>query len=140
MPMYTVHCEGTCTSPQDIRLSFGQYDQAKTGELALLCPHCGESAATLVFSPGNLGFTLADGESGGWASKAIKENKYRASRNAIMAKRERDHVMKNQLVPNYGGVEGHSWSDIRDHVRSVKGVESASTYDPLVSKEKAKAP
>jgi hypothetical protein len=138
MPNYSVKCDGTCEGLKEMRLSFDQYDQARKGDLALMCPDCGESSATLVFNPGNLGFILREGESGGWASKSLKENKFRESRNRIMAKRERDHVKKNQLVPNYEGVEASSWRDVQDHVRTVKGAEAAATYDPLVKQDSTK--
>lgn len=137
MPNYSVQCEGGCEGVHEARLTFEQYDATKKGETGLLCPKCGEAPAKLVFNPGSVNFILREGESGGWASKAIKENKYRSARAKIMEKRERDHVKKNQLVPNYQGTEAHSWSDVQDHVRSTKGAEAASTYNQLVAKEKS---
>lgn len=137
MPTYSVTCKGECKGNHDLRLSFEQYDEAKKGEMALLCPNCGDAEATLAFNPGNVGFILREGESGGWVSKSLRENKHRAARAKIMEKRERDHVMKNKLVPNYQGVEANSWSDVQDHVRTTKGEEAASTYNPLVSREKS---
>jgi len=80
-------------------------------------------------------FVLKDGESGGWASKSMKENKYRQERRQVMTKRERDHAPKTRLIPNFGGKEAHSWADVRDHVQSVKGAASAATYDRLVAQE-----
>jgi hypothetical protein len=53
-----------------------------------------------------------------------------------MCRREKDHVFKNQLIPNLGGQEASNWSEVRDEVRAKKGVLAASTYDPLVAKEK----
>ena len=136
MPTYTIRCEDKdCSHEQELRLSFTQYDEAKRGELGLTCAECG-SPSELQFAPGQLGFSLKEGESGGWASKSVKENGYRQARAATMAKRERDHVHKPKLVPNFQGQEATSWSDVRDHVRSTKGAESAATYDSLVSAEK----
>lgn len=131
MPNYTFVRESGETVTK--RLSFTEYDAVKAGEKQVL----DDSGAplTIVFDPGEIAFVLKDGVSGGWTSKAGKENKYRKARSVEMARREKDHVFKNQLVPNYGGEEAHSWSDVRDHVHSTKGEVAASTYDHLVSKE-----
>ncbi len=131
MPIYTF--ADTAGETVTKRLSFSEYDAVKAGQKQILD---GSGAPlTLVFDPGEVAFVLKDGVSGGWTSKSGKENKYRKARSAEMARREKDHVFKNQLVPNHGGEEAHSWSDVRDHVRSTKGEVAASTYDHLVSKE-----
>ena len=136
MPNYTFQRpDGTYISK---RLSFAEYDSLVAGEVKLVDEN--DQELTLVFNPGDVKFVLKDGESGGWASKALKENKYRVARRQTMAQRERDHVFKSRLVPNFGGKEASSWADVRDHVRSVKGVESASTYDRLVRAESGKTP
>jgi len=119
------------------RLSFAEYDAVVDGSQKLVDQE--DRELELVFDPGAIGFVLKDGMSGGWVSKAMKENKYRSRHSKVMAQRERDHVFKNKLVPNYQGQEGGSWSDIQDHVRSEKGVAAASTYDSLVTKEKTGA-
>lgn len=116
------------------RLSFAEYDAVKAGT-SLVTDDQGETLE-IVFNPGNVGFVLKDGVSGGWASKANKENKYRRERGASMAKREKDHVFKSRLVPNYQGQEAQSWAEVQDHVRSTNGSAAASTYEPLVSKER----
>jgi hypothetical protein len=105
--------------------------------MALPC-ECKEGNLQLEFNPGDVGFILKDSPVGGWQSKAIKESKYRARRAEVMAKREKDHVFKSQLVPNYKGQEGTSWKEVQDHVRAEKGDVSASTYEPLVTKESKK--
>lgn len=131
MPNYTFQRpDGSLLSK---RLSFSEYDSLVAGEVKLVDEN--DQELKLVFNPGDVKFVLKDGESGGWASKAIKENKYRQERRQTMTRRERDHAPKTKLIPNFGGKEAHSWADVRDHVRSVKGVESASTYDRLVRKE-----
>ncbi len=136
MPSYAVAC--SCGYQTTIRLSFAAYDAHKGGqEIPTPCGNCGERSLRVGFDPATalVGFTLREGESGGWTSKSIRENAYRQGRSQVMAQREKDHVRVNQLVPNYQGEEGHSWKDIQDHVRSTKGEAAAATYDPLVSKE-----
>ena len=133
MPTYTFKKQdGALVSK---RLSFAQYDAVVEGTQQMTDEE--GKPLEIVFNPGRVGFVLKDGVSGGWASKANKENKYRRARNATMARREKDHVFKSRLVPNYQGQEAGSWTDVQDHVRSTKGVEAASTYDPLVSKERS---
>lgn len=132
MPTYTLECKDEdCLRVQERRLTFAQYDEAKKGVLGLTCESCG-CPAEFKFVPGAIGFNLKEGESGGWTTKSLKENGYRKSRRETMAKREKDHVFKSRLVPNYQGQEAGSWSDVKDHVRTVKGAEAASTYDPFV--------
>ena len=132
MPTYTFKTpEGVLVTK---RLSFTEYDAVKAGTSQMVDDT--GSVLELVFNPGNVGFVLKDGVSGGWASKANKENKFRRERSSQMARREKDHVFKSRLVPNYQGQEAQNWAEVRDHVRSTKGVAAASTYDPLVSKER----
>lgn len=134
MPTYSVECH-ECGATYDQRLSFSQYDEVKKGSQALPCKTCGQNAQ-IAFSPGNVGFVLKEGQiSGGWASKSIKENKWRAARREVMAKREKDHVFKNTLQANYEGVETGSWKEAKELARKEKGDLAASTYDPLVKKE-----
>lgn len=131
MPTYTFKTpEGELLTK---RLSFADYDAVQSGEKVLTT----ESGQTLelVFDPGTVGFVLKDGESGGWAGKALKENKYRAGRSHEMARRERDHAPKTRLIPNFEGQEAHSWADVQDHARVTRGEVSASTYDHLVAGE-----
>lgn len=134
MPTYTFKrtTDGALLSR---RLSFTEYDSVKRGDTQLV----DDAGAPLeiVFNPGTVGFVLKDGVSGGWMSKANKENKFRRARGTAMASKEKDHVFKSRLVPNYKGEEAHSWADVQDHVRSTKGVAAASTYAPLVAKEKS---
>lgn len=132
MPTYTFSRPDGTTLSQ--RLTMAEYDKVKTGELSLQDED--GQALSLVFNPGNVGFIMRDGNSGGWATKAMKENKYREGRGKEMTRREKSHVKVNKLVPNYNGQEGHSWSDVQDHVRSEKGREAAKTYDHLVGQEK----
>ncbi len=132
MPTYTVRNtqSGELLSK---RLRFSEYEAIKSGSTHLETED--GVVLELVFDPGSVGFVLKDGESGGWASKSLKENKYRQGRTREMARRESDHVFKSRLVPNYQGQEASSWSEVREHVRGVQGFEAAGTYDSLVKQE-----
>jgi len=134
MPTYTVRRKTDGVFLRR-RLSFVEYDAVKAGERTLTDED--GVALELVFDPGEVGFVLKDGQSGGWATKAGKENQYRKARRKEMARRERDHVFKNRLVPNVGGLEAPTWKDAQEEVRRVKGSEAASTYDKHVAKEQA---
>lgn len=116
------------------RLKFAEYEAVRSGEQEVKADD--GTVLELIFDAGQIGFVLKDGPSGGWATKAMRENKYRRARSEQMAQRERDHVQKNKLVPNYGGQEADNWREVQEHVRSTKGEASARTYDPLVTKEK----
>lgn len=133
MPTYQIECH-ECGATRDQRLSYSEYDQVKAGAKVLTCNAC-NLPATIGFCPGNLGFILKEGESGGWASKSIKENAYRSKRREVMAKREKDHVFKASLQANYDGTETGSWREAQELARKEKGDAAASTYDPLVKQE-----
>jgi hypothetical protein len=111
------------------------YESVKLGVKSLECASC-QGKASIAFNPGEVTFVLKDGESGGWQSKAIKENKYRGRRREIMAKREQDHVFKTRLIPNYKGEETGTWKDAREEARKETGAVGASTYNALVQGEK----
>jgi predicted nucleic acid-binding Zn ribbon protein len=130
MPTYQVECH-ECGTTRDQRLSYSDYDAVEAGDKKLTCNHCGLEAK-IGFAPGNLGFVLREGESGGWATKSIKENAYRKKRRDEVAKRERDHVFKPSLQPNFEGVETGTWKEAQELARNEKGDGSASTYDSLV--------
>jgi predicted nucleic acid-binding Zn ribbon protein len=121
MPTYSVACL-ECGHTEDRRLSFTDYDKIKAGETTLTCPGCTE-VMEIGFQPSHVTFVLKDGPSGGWVSKAGKENKYRMARREVMAQRERDHVFKSSLQPNYKGEETGTWRG------------DASSYTPLVARE-----
>ena len=148
MPTYSSKCQG-CGTAAAVRLTFAEYDEVKAGIKTLPCT-CGGSAL-IEFNPGEVEFVLKDGESGGWASKAGKENKFRAARRKVMEQRERDHVFKSRLIPNYGGQLTETWKDAKDaayeatydkvkqehgaQTASQAAQESAKTYEPLVNRE-----
>jgi hypothetical protein len=114
MPHYTTKCQ-VCEQPGTVRLTFAEYDEVQAGSRTLTCSNeeCG-GWAQIQFDPGAVAFVLKDGESGGWISKAGKENKYRAGHRKEMARRERDHVFKSRLQPNYGGQLTGSWKDAKE--------------------------
>jgi hypothetical protein len=133
--MYSLKCPA-CEAHTNKKLTFSQYDSMKSGEEILPCTNCDKGGMLeFVFSPGDVGFVLRDGVHGGWVSKASRENKYRGKRRIDMTRREKDHVFKNKLIPNYKGDEASSWKDVQDEVRTKQGEASAATYDPLVAKE-----
>ena len=136
MPTYSLACL-ECGRIEDRRMSFTDYDALKEGKLHVACPSCTE-AMTINFQPGKVMFVLKDSATGGWVSKAGKENKYRMKRREEMARREKDHVFKSSLQPNYNGVETVTWREAQEAARKDGGDTSASTYEPLVAKEKAK--
>ena len=144
MPMYSTRCEG-CGATTEVRLSFSDYDGVKLGVKLLECEGC-QGNVGLVFDPGDVKFVLKDGESGGWASKATKENAYRAKRHAYMGKRQADHAPKTKLRPNFAGQETGTWKDARAEAYDVAlketgslsaAKEASATYDPLVKGEGA---
>lgn len=134
MPTYTFK-RTTDGSFAKQKLTFQQFDALQAGTLKVTDDQ-GEPLE-LVFNPGLATFVLKDGPSGGWASKSMKENKYRVGRRGEMAKREKDHVFKTKLIPNYNGAEASSWTEARDEARIQGGDLAALTYEPLVAKEKA---
>jgi predicted nucleic acid-binding Zn ribbon protein len=133
MPTYSLACL-ECGHTEDRRLAFTDYDKVKAGETILTCPKCTE-VMQIGFQPSHVTFVLKDGPSGGWVSKAGKENKYRAARREVMAQRERDHVFKSHLQPNYKGEETGTWRAAQEEARKEVGEAAASTYTPLVASE-----
>lgn len=131
MPHYTFRSPDGSLSKH--KLTFDEYELVRSGLFSVVDDD--GTALELVFNPGSVGFVLKDGPSGGWVSKANKENGYRKERSAVMADRERRHVFKSKLIPNYQGQEASSWSDVRDEVRRVKGDAAARTYDQHVKSE-----
>lgn len=135
MPSYSSRCEG-CGALHPVRLSFSDYDAVKLGVKVLECSTC-QGKVVLDFNPGDVTFVLRDGESGGWTSKAMKENKWRSRHREVMAKREKDHVFKSKLVPNFQGEETGTWREAQAVARNEGGSLSASTYEPLVKQERS---
>lgn len=132
MPKYSVRCQD-CSLEGEVRLTYGEHEELRSGEKAVECD-CG-GKAILYFNPGAVTFVMKDGPSGGWVSKALREHKYRKERGKVMARRERDHVFKSKLVPNYNGMETGTWRDAQEEARRDKGELAAKTYSPLVKKE-----
>jgi hypothetical protein len=129
-----------------MRLTFSDYEALKLGTKTLECSSC-QGQVVIDFNPGNVQFVLKDGESGGWMSKAGRENKYRVNRRQVMERRQRDHAPNPKLVPNFAGDTTASWGEARsmafekayDETRSMSAAQAAaSTYDPLVNRESSR--
>lgn len=142
MPLYETRCQD-CQTTAPRRLSFQVYESVAANRSAIFCMKCG-GRLDLVFAPGDVRFVLKDGESGGWVSKAMKENKYRAARQGVMERRQRDHAPNPKLVPNFAGETASSWSEARQaaydkalsETQDVSAArEASSTYDSLVKQE-----
>ncbi len=149
MPLYSVKCQ-VCEKQGTQKLTFAEYDEVKAGTRDVTCPHC-DGWASLVFDPGNVNFVLKDGESGGWVSKAGKENSFRRKHNVEMDRRQREHARRTTLQPNFGGALTGNWKTARDaayetrydevkqehgpQVAAQAAQESAKTYEPLVNRE-----
>lgn len=133
MPLYTF----STVDGQSVnrKLSFVDYEKVRAGDMQLTDDS--GKPLTLSFDPSAVAFVMKDGESGGWATKALKESKYRQERSQKMAAKEKDHVFKSRLVPNHEGQEAGSWKDVQDHVRSTAGETAAKTYDSLVNSAKS---
>ena len=144
MPTYSTRCEG-CGNTAEVRLSFVNYESVKMGVKTLECSSC-QGKAVLAFNPGAVAFVLKDGESGGWTSKAGKENAYRARRSKILAQKTKDHVFKTQLIPNFEGQQTESWREAQEQARATPHVDTegrtvardVSTYEPLVKQEQSR--
>ena len=133
MPTYTTRC-AACANQGTIRMSYVDYESVKMGVKSLVCGVC-SGVVHIEFNPGNVQFIQKDGESGGWASKANKENAYRKLRADVMRKRTRDHVFKSKLIPNYKGEETGTWKAAQEEARREHGAAGAQTYDPLVREQ-----
>lgn len=142
MPLYATHCE-VCQKSRDVRLSFSDYEAVRQGTKSLECSAC-HGGVSLKFDPGDVKFILKDGESGGWISKAMRENKYRANRQGVMERRQRDHAPNPKLVPNFAGEQTGTWAEAKraaydkaytETQNTTAATEAASTYDSLVRKE-----
>lgn len=117
----------------ELRMTFSEYREVKAA--AKIVPCICETPMSLDFRPGDVQFSLKDGPSGGWVSKAGKEHQYRKARTEEMKRRERDHVFKPQLVPNYKGQEAGTWKEAQEAARADLGESAATTYIEKVVQE-----
>jgi hypothetical protein len=126
-------------------MSFVDYESVKLGAKTLECTAC-QGKAVLEFNPGDVTFVLRDGPSGGWTSKAGKENAYRARRNKILDKKTKDHVFKTRLIPNFEGQQTESWREAQEQARATPYVDTegrgvlrdVTTYDTFIKQEQSK--
>jgi len=127
MPTYTIVCS-SCSKTEDRRLTFSERDVFEGA--------CGCGGKLEIgFTPTAVAFTLRDGPSGGWASRAIKENQYRAKRREMLAQKEKDHVYTPSLIPNFGGQETGDWREAKEEARVNLGEEASKSYDRLVGEK-----
>jgi len=139
MPTYTFTKEDG--SEVKKKLSFTEFKKVQAGELEIKDEE-GRPMA-LEFNPGRVGFNLKDGASGSFPSKASKERKYRQKRYRVMGQRQKDHVHKPELIPNYMGQEAGSWKEAQNMAETDRDVDKdirkgiAKGYDALVAQEKA---
>jgi len=148
MPKYETKCQN-CAATTVVRLSFEAYRQVKNGSEKIPCDCGGEKE--VLFDPSSVSVVLKDGISGGWASKADKERKYRSARHREMGRRQSTHVKASELVPNYQGQEANSWQEVQeaasdtayrkakedglnDREAKTAAKTSADTYAPFVKK------
>ena len=131
MPTYSTRCEG-CETAAETRMSFQDYESVKLGAKTLECSTC-HGKVVIAFNPGDVTFVMKDGETGGFQSKALKENTYRAKRRVEMARRTREHVAPKHLIPNYQGRETENWREAQEAARKEGG--NAATYDPLIRRQ-----
>lgn len=135
MPTYSTRCQA-CTQAAQIHLSFVDFESVRLGVKTLECSTC-HGKVGIEFNPGDVSFVLHDGISGGFVSKAMKENKYRARHREVMAKRERENVFKTKLIPNYKGEETGTWREAQNEASKESGAVGAQTYNSLVKNEKS---
>ncbi len=137
MPSYTLKCSA-CGDLKVSKMTFDEYRMIEHDRIAPQCEVCKEGFRSIAFTPGQVGLVLKEGPSGGWLSKSLRENKFRARHGEIISKRQKDHVRPSDLVPNYNGQVHDRWSEVQDHVRAEKGIDAAKTYEPYVKKEVGK--
>lgn len=124
MPTYSVACKG-CGKVGERKLTFSEMS-----DFSEACT-CG-SSIVVMFAPSAMNFTLRDGPSGGWASRAIKEKQYREKRREMLAKKEKDHVYTPSLIPNFNGEQTESWREAKEIARVELGTSAAESYNDLV--------
>lgn len=143
MPTYSTLCD-SCGSRPNMKLTFTDYEAVRGGTKPLPCPAC-QGKLAIVFNPDGVGFSLKDGESGGWISKSMKENKYRNRHRGVMEQRQRDHAPNPKLVPNFAGEVLGSWQEAKEAaydkaLRETQDVAAATqasqTYDSLVKQDR----
>jgi hypothetical protein len=142
MPIYDSECP-KCEISGPVRLSFAVYDEVQAGTKELSCPEC-DGPCVILFDPSTVQFVMKDGATGSFPSRAMKENAWRAKHRLRMAQRERDHVFKSSLQPNFGGVETGTWKEAQELARTEMtkelgteaGVHFAKAFEPKVRAKK----
>lgn len=102
-----------CNASTEEILTFAEYDCLEKKEVALPCEACGgpkELAETFT----EIDVIYRDGMSGGWASKAGKENNYRQKRYSYLGTRARNNHKVSKLIPNFQGEIAESWKEAKE--------------------------
>lgn len=128
MACYDYQCTNPeCASVQEETMSISSKDGA-----VIHCKVCG-ALSQYIFTPSLVHMSL---KGDGWPSKTIKEKSYRAKRSIHMAQKQRDHVEKPTLQPNFNGQATGSWADAQTAAHDAG--KNHTSYDNLVAKEKSK--
>lgn len=126
MAKYDFKCQ-KCEHIQEEVLKISERDTAK-----ISCAKCG-SKSQYTFTPTNFYMHL---RGDGWPSKTIREKNVRLKRNQVMGQKQRDHVSKPELAPNFNGVRTGSWESAQAMAHDAG--KNSQSYTPLIQKEKAK--
>jgi len=102
------------------------------------CTECGKTC-DYHWVPVAPQFVLKDGASGSWPSKGNRFKQFRAKASEAAEKRQKERFgdKPRGAVPNYNGKETGTWQEAQFQAMKDKGVESAATFVPKVSEEKA---
>jgi hypothetical protein len=135
MPTYHFRCPD-CEDVVALRLSFKNLEKVEQGASSVVCP---EHERPMERELAGTRFTavLRDGPSGGWASKSLKELKYRRERREGIAARKRDKVQTPVLVPNVDGECYGSWQEAQNAAsqKTSSEVLGRTSDSGLASKE-----
>lgn len=121
-----------CTDPQCRNVQEETMRISEKENAVIHCKSCG-SPAQYVFTPTLVHMSL---KGDGWPSKTIKEKNYRKKRSAHMSKKQRDHVQKPTLQPNFNGEATGTWADAQTAAHDAG--KNYISYDNLVAQEKSK--
>lgn len=126
MPIYTYKC-GNCDAPFELMTSISEYKPEQP------CPECESGVGTRTIT--EVSFIL---KGVGWPGRANRINNQMLKRREVVGKKHDEQKRegpKMTLAPNVGGERVDSWHDA-SKLAASKGLD-ASTYEPMVRKEKA---
>lgn len=127
MAKYDFKCtDEDCGNVQEEVMKMSEKDGAQ-----ISCNECG-SPSEYTFTPTMVYMHL---RGDGWPSKTLREANYRKKRYAVMSQRQRDHVQKPELHPNFNGQDTGTWADAQTAAHDAG--KNHHSYDKLVNKEQA---